>query len=175
MPHIRSGSIRSLGTLALLLAACGGTTHNTADRAGNVNQAMTVSPATAYLMPGQTAQFTANIPWEGHALWAVTPLSGGTLNANGLFTASGAPGSYTIIAMWSGDVRYTATAKATVLPPPLPAVSSPNLVSASGAQQASATGQTRNSTVVGEPVPAIRSANAGGTIQVRHGFDPSDK
>ena len=170
-------SLLLLGVLAVILlaglVACGGSNRVTGDRAGTVNQVLTVSPAQASLAPGQTLQFAATTPWGGSVAWSVVPAAGGSFSANGLFTASGTQGNYTIVAMWNGDVRYTATATATILPPPPPSVSTPDLVSASGGQQGSANGQIQNLAVVGEPVPAVQAADASGTTQVRHGFKPS--
>ena len=74
--------------------------------------------------------------------------------------------------MWSGDVRYSATAQATILPPPPPTTSKPDVVSASGSQQGSASGAVQNASVVGEPVSARTAADASATSQVRHGYDP---
>ena len=157
----------------LILAGCGGGSHATGDQVGTTNQVMTVSPANAQVAPGQTIQFTATIPWGGTATWAVLPATGGSFSGNGLFTASASQGTYRIVAMWNGDVRYTATATATILPAPPPAESSVDLVPASGAVQTGATGQSRNTAVVGEAVPATRATDASGTVELRHGFRPS--
>lgn len=154
-----------------LLMACTGGSKNTGDQVGTINQVMTVTPAVASLAPGQSLQFTATIPWGGKATWSVIPSTGGTFSADGLFTASSAQGSYNIVAMWTQDVRYTATATATILPPPPPAGSTPEIVFASGAQQRS--GVVTNSPVLGESVPAERAADPGGVIGVRHGFRPA--
>ncbi len=159
--------------LALAMLGCGGGSKATGDQVNTSNQVMTVSPATATLAPGQTTQFTATIPWGGSATWAVLPATGGTFSGNGLFTASATQGTYRIVAMWSTDVRYTATATATVLPQAPPAESSPDLVSASGAQQTGSPGQSKNSVVVGEAVPARTATDASGTLQLRHGFRPA--
>ena len=69
-------------------------------------------------------------------------------------------------------MRYTATATATVLPQAPPAESSPDLVSASGAQQTGSPGQSKNSVVVGEAVPARTATDTSGTLVLRHGFRP---
>lgn len=163
----------TLASLLLVTLGCGGTNRVTGDRVNTVNQVMTVSPLQATVSPGQTVQFTATFPWGGSATWSVVPATGGSFNASGLFTASATPGKYRIVANWNGDVRYTAMAQATVLPAPLPADSTPNVVSASGQQQSSATGQIQNAAVVGEFVPAKQAAGASGTVEIRHGFKPS--
>ena len=158
----------------LLLAAlgCSGGSHATGDQVNTANQMMTVSPATATLAPGQTTQFTTVIPWGGSATWAVLPATGGNFSGNGLFTASSVQGQYRIVAMWNSDVRYTASATATILPPAPPADSTPDIVSASGAQQTGNTGQSKNSVVVGEAVPARTATDTSGTLVLRHGFRP---
>ncbi len=161
------------GALVLATLGCGGGSHATGDQVATTNQSMTVSPAVASLAPGQTLQFTAAIPWGGTATWAVLPATGGTFSGNGLFTASATQGTYRIVALWNSDVRYTASATATILPPPPPAESTADLVAASGAQQTPATGLSKNTAVVGEAVPAARAADASGTLQLRHGFRPS--
>ncbi len=161
---------------ALLLAlACGGGDRITGDRAATVGQVMSISPAVATLAPGQALQFTANIPWGGSATWSVVPASGGSFSPTGLFTASTTQGSYRIVAMWNGDVRYSATAQATILPPPPPTTSKPDVVSASGSQQGSASGGVQNAAVVGEAVPVHSAADASATRQVRHGYNPEPK
>ena len=167
---------RLLPPAALLLAlACGGGDRVTGDRAGTVGQVMTISPAVATLAPGQTQQYTATTPWGSSSTWTVVPATGGTFSATGLFTAATTPGSYRIVAMWNGDVRYSATAQATILPPPPPAVIKPDVVSASGSQQGSASGSIQNAAVVGEPVAARSAADTSATAQVRHGYDPEIK
>jgi len=103
----------------------------------------------------------------------VLPTTGGSFSGNGLFTASATQGQYRIVAMWNSDVRYTASATAIILPPPAPAESSADLVSASGALQTAATGQSKNTAVVGEAVPAKRATDASGTLELRHGFRPA--
>lgn len=161
---------------ALLLAlACGGGDRITGDRTATVGQVMTISPAVATLAPGQTVQYTATTPWGGTASWSVVPATGGTFSSTGLFTASSTQGSYRIVAMWNGDVRYSATAQATILPPPPPTTSKPDVVSASGSQQGSASGQVQNAAVVGEGIPAHSAADASATRQVRHGYNPEPK
>ncbi len=166
---------RRLAGSAVLLAilGCGGGNRDTGDHVGTVNQVMTVSPASATVAPGQTIQFTASIPWGGSAIWSVLPASGGTFTTGGLFTAAMVPGEYRVVAMWSGDVRYTAMARVTVLLPPPASVSSTNLVNASGAQQGSQGPLVQNAAIVGEPVAVVIVLDASGTVRVRHGFDPS--
>ncbi len=161
----------ALGT-ALLVLGCGGQSTPGGDRAGALNQSFTIQPAMATVVPGQAFQFTAVSPWGGTATWSLPSPGSGGITGTGLYTAPSTPGQYALVAMWNGDVRYTATARITVLPPPPPALSSSNLVSASGAQQGA--GSTRNAAVAGEPLPAVHSQGPGG-LDVRHGFNPKTR
>jgi hypothetical protein len=152
------------------LGCFGGGNRSTGDHAGQLNGQFQITPPTATVITGQTLHFSASSPWGGGATWYVMPASGGTCDASGTFTASSTLGQYQIIALWNDDVRYTATATVWVVAPA--AHLNPNLVQAFGVPQASGNGSTRTTPVVGESVPAQSAAAAGGTTQVRHGFDP---
>ena len=162
---------------ALILAAlgCAGGARNpvSGDHAGQLNGACRISPQNPTVGAGQSLNFSARSPWGSGAHWTVLPASGGTVDAGGTFTASPTPGQYQLVAMWNGDVRYTATTTVTVVPLPPPSLINPALVQASGAAQTGAGGHVRNNPVVGEAVPARTATNAADTLQVRHGFDPS--
>ena len=159
-------------TLTILagLGCIGGSNRSAGDQAGQLNSAFQITPATATLLAGQTLQFSASGPGGGGATWYVLPATGGTCDANGTFTASSTLGQYQVVALWSNDVRYTATATVSIVPPG--AHLNPNLVQAFGGSQVSANGTRRNRPVGGESVPAQTVATPSGTIQVRHGFDP---
>ena len=150
---------------------CFGGHDTSADRAGSVNVAMKIEPSTPTLSVGQSLQFSVNSPSGNEALWSVLPAKAGTFTSNGLFTAS-LPGSATVIAVWTKDVRYTASTTLTILAAPPQAVISANLVQASGAQQTVAGSAISIGAVVGEPVPATQSVSANSAITVRHGFNP---
>lgn len=161
------------GLLVLAALGCGGGNPSSGDHAGQLNGKFQITPSTATVIVGQSLRFSASSPWGGGALWSVLPASGGSIDAGGNFTASAAPGQYQIVAMWNNDVRYTATASASVVPAPPPAILSTGLVQAFGHNlQTSADGSSRNAAIAGEPVPARRAASANGTLQVRHGFYP---
>jgi hypothetical protein len=164
--------LTAIGLLLLASGCTGGGDRTTGDHAGQPNGKFTVTPAAATVIAGQTQQFSAVSPWGSGAVWSVLPATGGSFSANGTFTASSTAGQYQIVAMWNNDVRYTATASVSIVPPPLPAQINPNLVQAFGVRQASGSGTTRNTPVVGEAVPARTAATPSGTEQVRHGFDP---
>lgn len=161
------------GLLVFAALGCGGGNPSSGDHAGQLNGKFQIAPATATVIVGQSLQFSASSPWGGGARWSVLPATGGSIDAGGVFTASTAPGEYQIVAMWNNDVRHTATASASVVPAPPPAVLSTGLVQASGLNlQTSVDGFIRNAAIAGEPVPARRAASANGTVQVRHGFYP---
>ena len=171
----RSSSLSQRITTALVLLAfgcSGGGNRTTGDHAGQPNGKFTITPPVATVIAGQVQRFTASSPWGNGAIWSVLPATGGSFDANGNFTASATPGQYQIVAMWGSDVRYTATAAVSVVPPPPPAQLNPLLVQAYGALQTSSVGTTRNTPVVGEAVPARPAATSNGGEQVRHGFDP---
>lgn len=159
-------------TCLLLGMGCTGS-HSSGDRAGAVNWTMTILPGSPTLALGQTVLFNASTPWGREAQWSVLPATAGTISSAGLFTASGATGTATIIAVWAKDVRYTARTTVTVLPAPPPAESTPNLTAASGAQQTIPGTGTTHAVVIGETVPATTATS--GNIQVRHGFSPPTK
>ena len=134
---------------------------------------MTVNPAVGSVAVGQSLQFVASTPWGNQTQWSVMPVSAGTITPSGLFTAGSTPGACTLYAVWSQDVRYTASAVITILPPPPPAVTTPNYVQASGSIQVVTGTGVANAPVVGEAVPATNATAVGdATIKVRHGFQP---
>lgn len=168
----RPPALRFAGALAILagLGCMGGGDQSTGDHPGQPNGKFQITPPTATVIAGQSLRFTASSPWGGGATWFVLPAAGGTVDASGTFTASSTLGQYQIVALWTNDVRYTATATVSVVSPA--AHLDPNLVQASGASQTSKNGSTRNRPVAGESVPAQTAATTSGTTQVRHGFDP---
>jgi hypothetical protein len=159
-------------TLFLGALGCGGS-RVTGDRAGSTTSPLRITPDAPAVVQGQTLQFQAAPPWGGELRWTVLPASAGTLNQDGLFTAGNNLGTFTILAVWSKDVRYTAGTTVTVVVPPLPATSTPALVSASGSHQASADGKFTNAAVAGEDIPALTSKSINQVFQVRHGFLPA--
>ncbi len=164
----------SLAPILALGMGCGGG-HKSGDRAGTVNWTMTIQPSAPFLIAGQTVQFSAQTPWGNEALWSVLPATAGIFTPGGQFTASATPGSATVYAVWAKDVRYTASTGLTILAAPAPAVTSPNLVQAFGAQQTVPGTAITNGAVVGELVPATTAASTNQGIQVRHGFEPPIK
>lgn len=164
---------RFLFTIPLaLLLACGGSSRS-GDHVATINWTMTITPGTGSVAVGQSLQFVASTPWGNQTRWSVMPASAGTITSSGLFTAGSATGTCTLYAVWSQDVRYTASAVVTILPPPPPAVITPNFVQAFGGSQVVTGTTVVNTPVVGEPIPATNATAIGdSTIKVRHGFEP---
>ncbi len=164
-------SIFGLGAL-LLGSACGGSTTS-GDRVASANWTMKINPGQATLAPGQSFQFAASTPWGNQTLWSVLPASAGTLTPAGRFTAAGTPGTCTVYAMWAQDVRYVASVPVTILPPPPPIVSSPNLVQGFGSHQQVAGTGISHGAVGGETVTATTATGtADPSVSLRHGFEP---
>ncbi len=81
----------------------------------------TVSPATAFLPPGGTQQFSSSIQGSSSTSvnWAVNQVAGGnasvgTITAAGLYTAPSQPGTYTVTATSATASSVTASATVTV-------------------------------------------------------------
>lgn len=94
-----------------------------------------VSPTAASVQTGATQQFTALV--SGTTNTAVTwSVSGGTIATNGLYTAPGIAGTYTITAVSSEDTSKSASALVVVSAPQSVAITiSPANASASEAEQ----------------------------------------
>jgi hypothetical protein len=164
----------SIGFLLLGLGCFG--TNRSGDRAGTVNEKMTILPESPSLVAGQTIQFSASTPWGNEAIWSVMPATAGTISTTGLFTAATTtPTGAMVLAVWAKDVRYAASTHVSILAPPAPAETSPQLVQASGVQQTVPGTAIANAVVVGEATPAITATSANGAVTVRHGFDPPVK
>ncbi len=83
---------------------------------------MSVSPATAYVAPAGTQQFTATVPGTANptVTWAVDQVSGGnasvgTITAAGLYTAPAQVGSHTITATSASGAAASATVSVVTL------------------------------------------------------------
>jgi hypothetical protein len=99
-------------TTILLLgsAGCGDNFKYTGDHPDKDNYALKISPSAAVVSEGHTLHLTATSPWGTGATWTVLPASLGSFDNQGNFTAGSTLGTGEIVAMWNGDVRYTATA-----------------------------------------------------------------
>ena len=159
--------------LGLLILGCSGGNRRAGDQVGTANQVLIITPGSDSVAPGQSLQFSANTPWGSSVTWSVQPPTGGTINSTGLFTASTTQGQCLVLAMWNNDVRYVASAQVTILPPPPPALTSPDTVQAFGRTQTLPGTGISNAAVVGELEPAVTSVSvADAAVKVRHGFLP---
>lgn len=130
--------------------------------------ALTLTPASAAVQPGQSVQFSVTATWSGGGS-GLPPLSwsatGGTVSGTGLYTAGSAPGSYAVIVTHAGGSRAD-TSVVTVSPaaPVLTSLSvspKPTAVPASGSRQfaVSATWSDGSTTP-----PGVTWSATGGTI-----------
>lgn len=153
------------------LAGCAGPVHPTE---------LLVSPTSVVVAAGSTATFTAVLTPgssnEGSLTWSVTPATGGTITSQGVYTASGASGDCTVVAIWTtanrvlgGSLRGSATVEVLTVAQ-LDVTLSPDLVRASGAMQMF--GMIQNAAIVGQPIPSVISTDPTTAIQVRSGFTP---
>jgi len=112
-------SVLSTILLALSIVGCGNAYNFTGDHTDKDNYALKIDPAAPVLTVGHTVHLTGASPWGSGAVWSVLPASIGTMDSsNGVFTAASKPGAGTVVAMWKGDVRYTATAAVKVVAAP---------------------------------------------------------
>ncbi len=110
--------------LSSAVLACGGGTlepvppQNAPGAAQSIS--ISVDPAVAELQAGGTASFTANVygTTDTSVAWSVVEPGGGRVDDQGRYTASGAPGSYHVVATSLVDATITATAVVTVQPSP---------------------------------------------------------
>lgn len=124
---MRSGILRGVAPVAVLLAAaCGGPANVTT--AGGSAPGVAIHPPAAQAAPGVEVAFAAAV--QGVSSQAVTwsvaeGPSGGTIDANGLYTAPATPGVYHVVASSAVDATITGAATVTVdapaaAPPGLP-------------------------------------------------------
>jgi len=165
--------IQVLALSGVALAGCGGASHRpSGDQAGQINTRLSIRPANPALAQGQTIQFTAVSPWGGGANWSVVPASGGRIGADGQFTAAAVEGTFTIVAMWKNDVRYTATTAVRISALPSNTSSADLVPNLSGTAQANPGKALENSLLAGGATPSFWMEDAHHATQLRPGFDP---
>ena len=130
------------GLLTLAAFGCGGGAGQSLLPPSGQPRTFRITPATLTLAAGQNALFAPSPYDSGRVTWSVAPATAGTIDPAGSFTASTVLGDCQVVAAWWADNNknnpvLTATATVTVVAPPRPAVSSPNVAQASGAQQGS--------------------------------------
>ena len=133
---------------------------------------LTVQPSPVTLATGSTTTFTASpSPPPGFSVvWSVSPATAGTITNSGVFTASGAAASGTVVATWlpsnplTGKL-ITGSASVSVLQPAAP---STDMTQASGIIQIS--GSIENAAIAGEGLGIVVSTDPTGNTQSRSGF-----
>ncbi|HZP84751.1 MAG TPA: hypothetical protein VFB21_24155 [Chthonomonadaceae bacterium] len=148
--------------LLFLLAGCGGGSGgNNPLPAGSVR--LTVTPNSAVVITGGTKSFTASVVNTANkaVTWSVQEgAAGGTIDANGNYTAPATQGTYHIIATSQADTSKTVTITVTVVPP-VRVSPATTTVYTSGIKTFSATGP--DASVI--PVTwSVQEGAAGGTI-----------
>lgn len=132
--------------------------------------AVSLTPSTASVAVGATRQFTASVTGSSNSAvtWSIQEGStGGTISANGLYTAPATAGIFRVVATSTADNTKSATAIITVTAPiPVPVVA----VSLTPSTASVTTGATSQFTasVTGSSNPAviwgIQEGSTGGTI-----------
>lgn len=134
---------------------------------------MAVEPSLVSLLPGMTAKFTARHPAAGTLTWSVQPAGGGTVDGQGLFTATGPPGTYIVWGNLSTPAgSFAGSAQVLITRPPVEGVVNPQAVLASGQDQHDPQHRFNNDPQVGQALPSRVSGQTAGGIVVRHGFVP---
>lgn len=124
-----ASSVRSLfswmfaAAATLALTACGGGGGGSSSSSPSPTPSVTVavSPTTATVTASTTKQFSATVAnaTTTTVTWSVQEgVSGGTVNATGLYTAPSTPGTYHVIATSTASPMISATATVTVVAPP---------------------------------------------------------
>lgn len=107
------------GTALTLSLACGGGGGGGSTPAP-ATIVVTVAPTTASILTGGTQTFTATVTGttDTAVTWSVQEAAGGSVNASGLYTAPGTPGTYHVVATSHASATKTASATVTVSAPP---------------------------------------------------------
>ncbi len=89
---------------ALLAALTGCATGSGPDPTAN-SAGLTIAPSEPEVQPGQSVQFTAKA--DGPVTWGVVEAGGGTIDANGRYTAPDVEGTFTVTAATASDTNST--------------------------------------------------------------------
>ncbi len=109
-------STRLIVPLLCAVSACSGSVDGAANGVG-----VQVSPASAYVLPGSSVNFTAVVTGTANTTvsWSVTQAGGGTIDATGNYFAPQALGTYNVVAASAANPSVTSSASVTVtLSPP---------------------------------------------------------
>jgi hypothetical protein len=108
--------------IAGALLACGAAKTASVGEGGAQTVKVSVLPGQAEVAPGKPVQFTAQVTGATNpaVTWALVESSGGTVDANGLYTAAAAEGTYHVRATSQDLDTAQATATVTVTSTPRP-------------------------------------------------------
>ncbi len=110
-----------LASFALFSIACTGGDHPDPPQPVPTITAVSISPGTVTLSPGQTQQFTAGVTGTGNFSSAVNWTAlGANINSSGLYTAPSQGGTFSVTATSAQDVSKFASATVSVIPPVSP-------------------------------------------------------
>ena len=124
---------------------------------------MTVTPTSKSVQPGQSAQFSATVvgTTNNAVNWKAT---GGTIDANGIYTAGSNPGTYTITAVSQANPQVVTTATVTIGSVAVTVQVSPSAASVQAGQQTRFTANvTGSSNTAVNWAASCGSIDAGGT------------
>ena len=160
------------GTFRVIATQQGGSLADTSTVTVTVTppvlQAVVLTPATASVAAGAQQQFSVAGQWSDGSTTAPAvsyAATGGTVNANGRYTAGTTAGTFRVIAtQQGGSLADTSTVTVTVTPPVLQAVvltPATASVAAGAQQQFSVAGQWSDGSTT---APAVTYAATGGTV-----------
>jgi hypothetical protein len=110
-----TGALTATTAYSLSCTGAGGTSSVSTVTVTISNGAVTVSPKIAAVVQSQAQQFTATVPGNGPATWAVDGIAGGNaavgvVTSGGLYTAGTAVGTHTIVATRVANASQTGSA-----------------------------------------------------------------
>lgn len=138
---------------------------------------ISVNPSSITVAAESVVAFSVSFNFDasrGTVSWSVNPSSGGTISSGGVYTASGTPGKYIVVATWTPsnpEAGKPVSGSATVEVLPVPQseeLTNIDLTQASGAIQTSPAVQ--NAGIVGQSVPFMISSDPSGNVTTRSGF-----
>ncbi len=130
---------------------------------------VTISPTTATVVAGGIQTFTAQVAGVASTAvnWSVKEAGGGSINANGQYTAPATPGTYHVVVANQANTNQTATATVTVVPNPLVISPTATNVSVGGTVKFSATFNGVATTAINW---SVQEGTAGGTIDANGNY-----
>ncbi len=103
----------SLAVASLLFAACGGSSPDNSSDTAPAGQtvAVTTAPTETDIEPGASVKFGAQVTGtaDGSVAWSVAEADGGTIDANGLYTAPATEGTFHVRAVSASSSKSNGT------------------------------------------------------------------